>query len=78
MVKTNGIVECISEGVIYAFLDQMFSRFGAPIKILIDEGTKFCGEFQELCEKALVDHCTISQYHPKVDVLTEWIVQMMK
>jgi hypothetical protein len=31
----------------------MFSRFGAPIKVLIDEGTKFCGEFQELREKGI-------------------------
>jgi hypothetical protein len=43
MVKTNGIVGCSSEGATYAFLKNVFSRFGAPTKILINEGTKFCG-----------------------------------
>jgi hypothetical protein len=33
-----------SEGVAYAFLDKVFSRFGVPIEVLIDQGTKFRGE----------------------------------
>ncbi len=48
--------DCSNEGVTYAFLDRMFSRFGARAKILVDQGTKFCGFFLELCEKALIDH----------------------
>jgi len=39
---------CSSEGVIYAFLDKVLSRLGAPSKVLTSQGTKFCGEFQEL------------------------------
>jgi hypothetical protein len=34
-----------NEGVAYAFLDRVFSHFGAPIEVLIDQGTKFQGEF---------------------------------
>jgi hypothetical protein len=49
-----------SEKTTYAFLDRIFRRFGAVVEILIDEGTSFCGEFQELCEGVLIDHCTIS------------------
>jgi hypothetical protein len=49
-----------SERATYAFLDMVFSRFGVPTKILIDQSTKFHGEFQELCEKTLVDHHMIS------------------
>jgi hypothetical protein len=44
----------------YTFLDKVFNRFGALTKVLTDEGIEFCGGFQELCEKALIDHCTTS------------------
>jgi hypothetical protein len=27
------------------------SKFGVPTKVFINQGTKLCGEFQELCEK---------------------------
>jgi hypothetical protein len=47
-----------SEKATYAFLDKLFSRFGALAKVLINQGTKFHGELQELCEKTLIDHCT--------------------
>jgi hypothetical protein len=33
------------------------------LKIFIDQGMKFSGEFQELCEKTLIDHCITSQDH---------------
>jgi hypothetical protein len=46
-----------SEGVAYAFLaDKVLNHFGASTEVLIDQGTKFQGEFQVLCEKALIDH----------------------
>jgi hypothetical protein len=43
-------------GTTYAFLNRMFSRFGVPIEVLIDQGMDFCGDFQKLCENALTDH----------------------
>jgi hypothetical protein len=49
-----------NEGASYAFLDKVISRFGALVEFLIDQSTKFSGEFQELCEKALIDHRTTS------------------
>jgi hypothetical protein len=52
--------DCSSEGTTYAFLDRVLNRFGVPIKVFIDQGIKLCGEFQELCEKALIDHRMIS------------------
>jgi hypothetical protein len=45
-----------SEGTTYAFLAKILNRFGALVKVFIDQGIKFCGEFQELCEKTLIDH----------------------
>jgi hypothetical protein len=45
-----------SEGVVYAFLDRVFSHFGALAEVLTDQGMEFQGEFQVLCDKALIDH----------------------
>jgi hypothetical protein len=36
----------INEGVAYAFLNKAFSRFGALADVFINQGTKFCAEFQ--------------------------------
>ncbi len=45
-----------SEGVAYAFLNRVLSHFGAPVEVLTDQGMEFQGEFQVLCDKALIDH----------------------
>ncbi len=45
-----------SEGVTYAFFDRVLSHFGAPVEVLTDQGMEFQGEFQVLCDKALIDH----------------------
>jgi hypothetical protein len=37
-----------NERITHAFLDRVFSGFGAPLKVLIDQGTNFRGEFQEI------------------------------
>jgi hypothetical protein len=63
-----------SERATYAFLDKARSRFRAPIEVFIDQGTKLCGEFQELCEKSLIDHHTTSRDHPNAYRLVEWMV----
>jgi hypothetical protein len=67
-----------NERVTYAFLDKIFSRFGALAKVIIDQGMKFCGEFQKVCEKSVIYHHMTSQDHPETDVLVEQMVQMMK
>ncbi len=43
------LLYCGNEGASYAFLDKVLNRFGALAKIIINQGTKFYGEFQELC-----------------------------
>ncbi|WP_375609853.1 DDE-type integrase/transposase/recombinase [Bartonella sp. AC53GZZY] len=60
-----------SEGTTYLFLDQVLSHFGAPAEVLTDQGTEFLGEFQVLCDKALIDHCTTSRDHPEANGLAE-------
>jgi hypothetical protein len=62
---------CNNEGAAYPFLDIMFNKFGAPIKVFTDQGTKFRGDFQDLCEKPLINHWTISRYHPNADGLAK-------
>ncbi len=49
-----------SEGIAYAFLDRVLSHFGALAEVLTDQGMEFQGEFQVLCDKALIDHRTMS------------------
>jgi hypothetical protein len=63
-----------SEGVTYAFFDRLFSHFGAPAEVLIDQGTEFQGEFHVLCDKALIDHQTTSRDHLEADGLVGRVV----
>ncbi len=63
-----------NEGVAYAFLDRVLSHFGALAEVLTDQGTKFQGEFQVLCDKALIDHQTTSRDHPEADGLAKCVV----
>jgi hypothetical protein len=66
------------KGVAYAFLDRVLSHFGAPAEVLTNQGTKFQGEFQVLCDKALINHQTTSQDHPEAHGLTKRVVQTVK
>jgi hypothetical protein len=63
-----------SVGVAYAFLNKVLSHFGALVEVLIDQGTKFQGELQVLCDKALINHQTTSRDHPEADGLAECVV----
>jgi hypothetical protein len=50
-----------NERATYTFFNKVLSKFGALAKVFIDQGMKICGKFQQLCEKALIDHYIISQ-----------------
>ncbi len=65
------LLNCSTERSSYAFLDKVLNRFGAPAKVLTNQGTKFRGEFQELCEKTLINHCITSRNHPEANRLVE-------
>ncbi len=60
------------------FLQQVLSRFGACVECLIDQGSKFRGEFQDLLDCVRIDHCQTSRDHPQSDGLAESMVQMCK
>jgi len=72
------LLNCNNEKATYAFLDKVLIRFGVLIEVFINQSIKFYGEFQELCEKTLIDHHTISRDHPKANELVEQMVEMVK
>ena len=72
------LLDRYSEGAAYAFLDRVLSHFGAPAEVLTDQGTEFRGEFETLCDRALIDHRTTSRDHPEADGLAERVVQTVK
>jgi hypothetical protein len=77
-IELVALPDKFSEGAAYSFLDCVLSHFGAPVGVLTDQGREFLGEFQTLCEQAMIDHRTTSRDHPEVDGLTEPMVQTMK
>ncbi|CAM6110662.1 unnamed protein product [Calypogeia fissa] len=67
-----------SEGVAYAFLDRVLSHFGAPAKVLTDQGAEFRGDFQDFYDKSLIDHRTTSLDHLEAYGLAKRVVQTVK
>jgi hypothetical protein len=61
-----------------AFLQQVLSRFGACVECLIDQGSEFKGEFQDLLDHAFIDHHRTSSNHPQADGLIKRMVQTWK
>lgn len=61
-----------------AFLHAVLSRFGSCAEVLIDQGTEFRGEFQDLLDQALIDHRRTSRDHPQANGMAERIVQTAK
>jgi hypothetical protein len=49
-----------NERIAYANFDMIFNKFDVLVKIFTNQYTKFHDEFQELCEKTLINHCMIS------------------
>jgi hypothetical protein len=39
-----------------------------------NKSREFLKDFKALCEQALIDHCTTSHDHPKLDGLVERVV----
>jgi hypothetical protein len=77
-IELVALPDKFSEGAAYSFLDRVLSHFGAPAKVLTDQGREFLGEFQTLYEQAMIDHRTTSRDHPEADGLAERMVQTVK
>jgi hypothetical protein len=61
-----------------AALRGVLCRYGAPAKVLMDQGKEFQGEFAELLAKILIDHRLTSRDHPQSDELVVRMVQTVK
>jgi hypothetical protein len=58
----------------HVFLQHVLNKFGACVECLVDQGSKFKGEFQDLHDHALIDHCQTLKDHPQVDGVVERMV----
>nr|GEX60810.1 reverse transcriptase domain-containing protein [Tanacetum cinerariifolium] len=53
--------------VVYKFLKNLFSRFGAPRSIISDRGMHFCNDqFTKVVQKYGVTHRLATPYHPQI------------
>jgi hypothetical protein len=77
-IELVALPDKFNEGAAYSFLDRVLSRFGALAELLTDQGREFLGEFQTLCEQAMIDHHTTSRDHPEADGLAERMVQTVE
>jgi hypothetical protein len=59
-------------------LKGVLTRFGAPAKVLTNQGEEFQGEFAVLLQNLLIDHRTTSRDHLQSDGLAERMVQVVK
>ncbi|XRB18406.1 hypothetical protein RI054_18g82520 [Pseudoscourfieldia marina] len=61
-----------------AFALHVLARHGSCAEVVTDNGSEFKGAFDELLEKALIDHRHTSREHPQADGLAERAVQTVK
>ncbi|XRB15653.1 hypothetical protein RI054_10g54950 [Pseudoscourfieldia marina] len=64
--------------VAMAFALHVLARHGSCAEVVTDNGSEFKGAFDELLEKALIDHRHTSREHPQADGLAERAVQTVK
>jgi hypothetical protein len=77
-VKLVALSDKSSHNTNQVFLQQVLNRFGACVECLTNQGSEFRGEFQNLLDHVLIDHCRTSKDHPQADGLEERMVQTCK
>jgi hypothetical protein len=61
-----------SEHTVQLFIDNVYSRFGLPQKIMTDRGTQFDAEFfKELCKQLDIKPSMTTAFHPQANGGTE-------
>jgi hypothetical protein len=61
-----------------AALKRVLTMFGAPAKVLTEQGNEFLGEFDELLTRLMIDHRRTSRVYPQADGLVERMVLTIK
>lgn len=74
----HSLSQGLSQIVAHAFKNKVINRFGVLAKIFINQGTKFCGDFQQLCQNALVNHCITSWNYFEANGLIDRMMHVVK
>jgi hypothetical protein len=77
-VKLVALLDKSSHNTNYAFLQHVLSRFGACAECLAIQRSEFRGEFQDLLNHVLIDHCRISRVIPKLMALQRGWLDMQE
>eukprot|EP00873_Tetraselmis_striata_P041597 jgi/Tetstr1/461861/TSEL_006940.t1 len=61
-----------------AFHERVLARYGAPVEVVTDNGTKYQGAFREQLERHGIQPVDIPPGHPQANGMAERIVQVLK
>jgi len=68
MVTVIAVRNHTAPTVAKVLVDQIFSRWGAPCRLLVDNGPEFRSElFSEVCKLLVVDKLHTTPYHPQTN-----------
>ena len=77
-IDVTPIPDKLASTTTQVFLEKVLCRFGNCAEVITDQGTEFCGDFNDLLSKNLIDHRTTAPNHPQADGLAERAVQTIK
>ena len=67
-VEEKSLFRATEKSVVEFIYEEIFTHFGVPHEIDIDQGTKFTSKLmRELTEKYGIKHCKSSPYHPQAN-----------
>ena len=65
-VEAKYLFRAAEKSVVEFIYEEIFTRFGAPIEIVTDQGTQFTSKLmKEITTKYGIRHCKSSPYHPQ-------------
>jgi hypothetical protein len=68
-VEEKSLFRATKKYVIEFIYEDIFTHFGVPREIVIDQGTQFTSKLmRELTEKYWIKHCKYSPYHPQDNI----------
>jgi transposase InsO family protein len=67
-VEVKSLFRATKKPVVEFIYEDMFTRFGVPLEIVIYQGTQFTSKLmRELTEKYGIKYCKYSPYHPQAN-----------
>ena len=66
--RSYSLFRATEKSVVEFIYEEIFTRFGVPREIVIDQGTQFTPKLmKELTTKYAIRHCKSSPYHPQAN-----------